>query len=55
MCAEIEQKIDDESKQYGRLSVECDKLLQRQGRLQLLPEGTQDDELYQTEQEIKDI
>ena len=39
---------------YGRLTVECDKLLQRQGRLHLLAEGTQDDELYQIEQEIND-
>ena len=54
-CAEIEHKIDEESKQYGRLSVECDKLLQRQGRLQLAPDGTHDDDLYQTEQDIKDI
>ena len=49
LCAEIEQKIDEESKMYGKLTVECDKLLQRQGRLQLLAEGTQDDELYQIE------
>ena len=51
-CAEIEQKIEDESKHYARLTVECDKLLQRQGRLQLAPEGTLDDDIYQTEREI---
>lgn len=54
-CAEIEAKIEEESKQYAKLTVECDKLLQRQSRLELLPEGTHDDEIYQTEQEIKDI
>ena len=26
-CAEIEQKIDEEQRQYAKLSVECDKLL----------------------------
>ena len=26
-CAEIEQKIEEESRHYGKLSVECDKLL----------------------------
>ena len=54
-CAEIEQKIEEEQRQYARLSVECDKLLQRQGRLQLAPEGTCDDELYQAEQDIQEI
>ena len=53
-CSEIDQKIEEESRQYARLTVECDKLLQRQARLQLLPEGTHDDDIYSTEQEVKE-
>ena len=53
-CTEIDQMIDEESRQYARLTVECDKLLQRQSRLELLPEGTHDDEIFSTEQEIKE-
>ena len=26
-CNEIDQKIDEESRSYGKLTVECDKLL----------------------------
>ena len=52
-CAEIEMKIEEETQQYARLTIECDKLLQRQGRLELLPEGTQDDEIFKTVQDIK--
>ena len=47
--------IDDEQNSYGRLSLQCEKLIQRKSRLALAEEGTQDDEILMTENEIQDL
>ena len=54
-CQEIENLIDEEQNSYGRISLQCEKLVQRKGRLALAEEGTQDDEILQTETEISDL
>ena len=51
-CQEIENVIDEEQNQYGRISLQCEKLEQRKGRLLLAEEGTQDDEILQIDNEI---
>ena len=54
-CHEIETRIGEEQKQYARLSVQIEKLMQRKKSLEMAEEGTQDDEIFETEQEIQEI
>ena len=54
-CQEIEVQIDDEQSTYGKISLQCEKLIQRKSRLALAEEGTQDDEILATENEIQDL